>query len=336
MCTFVMADQQIWSHFSLCQFCERLLWAERGSAALGWLGWLLRWADISEPSASALHCGQLQPLATARQVVHRVRPGLVHIRNITMLCLAPNSLYLTAALRSKQCFNENLIIIPQEQRVLNIYNNHTASRELNQPTHSVLVEQGPTQVCHENAMWRWCSDVTITSWCGADIPLGSVTQPVIIVIPESSWRVTTLTWHMTHAPLTNLNTARNSHQDQAGVSMLKWLPSFLSPGSIDGMNVRRLHAPAAIRHCDMLLGYHFPDKMYCSGPRLRRPFGIIITADLARAHNYTSHPGPGQDVSAINRSSGRQNVGILRTSHIIQQQFGCHQQQHQHAAGSAS
>ena len=37
--------------------------------------------------------------------------------------------------------------------------------------------------------------------------------------------------------------------------------------------------------------YHFPDKMYCSGPRLRRPFGIIITADLARAHNYTSHPG---------------------------------------------
>ena len=71
-----------------------------------------------------------------------------------MLCLAPNSLYLTAALRSKQCFNENLIIIPQEQRVLNIYNNLTASRELNQPTHSVLVEQGPTQVCHENAMWR--------------------------------------------------------------------------------------------------------------------------------------------------------------------------------------
>lgn len=57
------------------------------------------------------------------------------------------------------------------------------------------------------------------------------------------------------------------------------------------MNVRGLHAPAAIRHRDMLLDYHFPDKMYCSGPRLRRPFGIIITADLARAHNYTSHPG---------------------------------------------
>ena len=72
-----------------------------------------------------------------------------------MLCLAPNRLFLTAAaLRSKQCFNENLIIIPQEQRVLNIYNNHTGSRELNQPTHRVLVEQGPTQVCHENAMWR--------------------------------------------------------------------------------------------------------------------------------------------------------------------------------------
>ena len=80
-----------------------------------------------------------------------------------MLCLAPNRLFLTAAPRSKQCFNENLIIIPQEQRVLNIYNNHTGSRELNQPTLRVLVEQGPTQECHENAMWRRCSDVTITS-----------------------------------------------------------------------------------------------------------------------------------------------------------------------------
>ena len=54
----------------------------------------------------------------------------VHIRNITMLCLA-----LSLQLAVPNCtglglsFNENLIIIrSKEQRALNIYNNHAASR----------------------------------------------------------------------------------------------------------------------------------------------------------------------------------------------------------------
>ncbi len=43
------------------------------------------------------------------------------------------------------------------------------------------------------------------------------------------------------------------------------------------------------------------------------PFGIIITADLAGAHNYTSHSGPGRerDISAINRSSGLWNLADI-------------------------
>lgn len=73
MCTFVMADQQIWTHFSLCQFCERLLWAERGAAA--WADWADGLDELIAPCPVPVSALWTAPTPGQASGAQGVRPG---------------------------------------------------------------------------------------------------------------------------------------------------------------------------------------------------------------------------------------------------------------------
>ena len=127
---------------------------------------------------------------------------------------------------------------------------------------------------------------------------GIVTQPVIIVTPESAWHVTTLTWHMTHA---SSNTRHNSHPDQPWMSMLKWLPSSLSPESID--ECQEIVKVSATVPCSWVITF----QTRCS----QRLIWHHYHSWPCREHNYTSHSRPERDISAINRSSELWNLADI-------------------------
>ena len=160
-------------------------------------------------------------------------------------------------------------------------------------------------------MMMWCHHIRC---CWHPPPRGSWLSLLSLLPPSlrDMWQHWRDTWHMHQATLaiilTQIRPECPCWSDYRAPYLLNQL-----------MNVRGRCPPLC----------HAPGWSLSRQDVASASFGIIITADLAGNIITPVTPGRREIYQPL---TDLQDSGILRTSHIIQQQFGCHQQQHQNAS----